>query len=86
VPTIGLVELEVQSERRRQGLATYLLGEAFRALHHQGIARIQVQTMGRNTAARALYAKLGFRQTDEGAVFRKEGPGQAATLAPPDGG
>lgn len=72
VPTMGLVELEVHSERRRQGLATYMLGEAFRALQAQGIARVQVQTMRRNTAARALYAKLGFEQIDEGAVFRKE--------------
>jgi ribosomal protein S18 acetylase RimI-like enzyme len=72
VPTMGLVELEVHTERRRQGLATYVLGESFRALQAQGIARVQVQTMRRNTAARALYAKLGFEQIDEGAVFRKE--------------
>lgn len=72
VPTMGLVELEVHSDRRRQGMATYVLGESFRALQAQGIARVQVQTMRRNTAARALYAKLGFEQIDEGAVFRKE--------------
>jgi GNAT superfamily N-acetyltransferase len=76
VPTMGLVELEVLSDRRRQGLATFVLGESFRALQAQGIARVQVQTMRRNTAARALYAKLGFEQIDEGAVFRKDGPAE----------
>jgi GNAT superfamily N-acetyltransferase len=68
----GLVQLEVDEARRRQGLATHLLGEAFRQLRSEGISLVEVQVMQHNVAALALYAKLGFREVDQGVVFRKE--------------
>lgn len=71
VRAVGLVDLEVDESIRRQGYATFLLGEAFRRLLEQGFAVVQVQTMQRNTAALALYQKLGFRQIDGGTVYRK---------------
>lgn len=70
-PTAGMFDLFVAPEMRRQGLATHLLGEAFQRLRTQGIVRVEAQTMQANEPARALYAKLGFRQVDEGVVFRK---------------
>ena len=73
----GLIELEVAAEYRRQGLSTFLLVEVFRQLARQGVATLEVQTMQHNTAAVALYRKLGFRQIDQGIVFRKEGTGAA---------
>ncbi len=68
----GLVELEVDPNQRRQGLATYLLGEAFRHLHGEGIAVVEGQVRDTNLAARGLLAKLGFEPVDECVVFRKE--------------
>ena len=73
----GLVELEVAPADRRQGLATYLLGEAFRHLHDEGMALIEAQVPATNEPARALLAKLGFEPIDESIEFRK-------SLAPPE--
>lgn len=72
VNAAGLVELEVAESSRRQGLATFLLGEAFRQLQAQGVRLIEVQTMQHNVAAQRLYNKLGFHLVDQGAVYRKE--------------
>jgi ribosomal protein S18 acetylase RimI-like enzyme len=72
VPTAGMFELEVTSERRRQGLATFLLSEAFERLRARGIVRVEAQAMHHNTPAVALYEKLGFARVDEGIVYRKE--------------
>jgi len=67
----GLIDLEVDSASRRQGMATFLLSEAFTGFVRQGITLVQVQTMAHNTAALGLYRKLGFQQIDQGSVFRK---------------
>jgi GNAT superfamily N-acetyltransferase len=72
VHAAGLIDLEVVEDQRRQGLATYLLSESFRYLAQQGYALVEAQTMQANTAARQLYAKLGFQQVDQGRVLRKE--------------
>ncbi len=71
VHAAGLIELEVAEEHRRQGLATHLLGEAFRHFANLGITLVEVQTMENNTAARQLYTKLGFHLIDGGNVYRK---------------
>ena len=72
VPTAGMFDLEVCSDRRRQGLATFLLGESLERLRNRGITRVEAQTMRENTAALELYRKLGFTRVDEGTVYRKE--------------
>jgi ribosomal protein S18 acetylase RimI-like enzyme len=68
----GLMDVWVETSHLRQGLATYLLAEAFQHFLRQGITVVEAQTMQRNTAARGLYQKLGFVQVDQGLVFRKE--------------
>jgi GNAT superfamily N-acetyltransferase len=68
----GLTELEVDSTHRRQGLATLLVNEIFQQCARQGVDTLEVQTMQHNQAALTLYAKLGFRQVEQGIVFRKE--------------
>jgi len=75
VQAVGLYELEVRPELRRQGLATFLLGEAFRQLQLQNISLVEAQTMLPNTAAQGLYQKLGFHQVDQAAVYRKDSVG-----------
>jgi ribosomal protein S18 acetylase RimI-like enzyme len=69
--TAGMFDLRVTDTRRRQGLATFLLVDAFERLRNRGIAIVEAQTMQQNAPALALYAKLGFTKVDEGVVYRK---------------
>jgi GNAT superfamily N-acetyltransferase len=71
-PTVGMFDLDVPSDQRRKGLATFLLGEAFERLRNRGILVIEAQTMQQNTPAIAMYTKLGFKQVDEGVMYRKD--------------
>ncbi len=71
IPTVGLVDLHVASERRRQGLATFLLSEAFAGLRVRGVVRVEAHTMHHNEVALSLYERLGFAKVDEGVVYRK---------------
>jgi ribosomal protein S18 acetylase RimI-like enzyme len=72
VRTAGLIDVWVADTLRRQGLAISLLGEVLRQAADQGFGLIEVQTMQSNSAALAMYKKLGFKQVDSGVVFRKE--------------
>jgi len=72
MPTAGMFDLAVANERRRQGLASYLLSEAFERLRNRGIRLVEAQTMQHNLPALALYDKLGFKKVDEGVVYRKD--------------
>lgn len=67
----GLLSLEISKNRRHQGLATFLLGEAFRHLYSQGTSLIEVHCDAANAAARGLFTKMGFAQIEEGIVLRK---------------
>lgn len=69
---VGLIDLETVESGRRQGLATFLLCEAFRHFGAAGVATVEVQTMQRNVPAVKFYEKLGFRCIDQGAVYRKD--------------
>jgi ribosomal protein S18 acetylase RimI-like enzyme len=70
--TAGMFDLRVTDQRRRQGLATFLLVDAFERLRSRGIVTVEAQTMRQNAPALALYAKLGFTKVDEGIVYRKD--------------
>jgi ribosomal protein S18 acetylase RimI-like enzyme len=72
VHAAGLVDLLVDANQRRQGLATFLISEAIRHLRERGISLIETQTMIHNAPALGLYKKLGFEQVDQGIVYRKE--------------
>jgi ribosomal protein S18 acetylase RimI-like enzyme len=69
--TAGVYGLHITAERRRQGIATFLLSEVFGELSKRGIARVEAQTMQQNLPAVALYKQLGFEQLDEGIMWRK---------------
>lgn len=71
VYTVGLVDLEVAESHRRQGMATFLLGESFRQLREHQVSLVEVQTMERNKPALELYNALGFKVVDRGSVYRK---------------
>jgi len=71
VCTAGMCDLYVETDWRRRGCATYLLGEAFRLLRRRGVGTVEAQTMATNEAALAFYEQLGFVEVDHGVVFRK---------------
>jgi GNAT superfamily N-acetyltransferase len=71
--TAGMFDLACCTDRRRQGLATFLLSEAFERLRNRGVSVVEAQTMQQNEPALALYEKLGFKLVDEGNVYRKDG-------------
>ena len=73
--TAGMLDLFVDFEWRRQGCATYLVGETFRLLRRRGVSTVEAQTMASNEAALDFYRKLGFKEVDHGLVYRKEGRG-----------
>jgi ribosomal protein S18 acetylase RimI-like enzyme len=70
--TAGLVDLHVADAERHHGLATHLLGEAFRQLHAKSVAVVEAQVRESNAIARKLFGKLGFQEVDQSAVYRKE--------------
>jgi ribosomal protein S18 acetylase RimI-like enzyme len=73
VHATGLVDLEVLPAERRQGLATFLLGEAFRQLATQGVSVVEAQVDPKDAAAYGLFCKLGFEAVDEAVHYRKMG-------------
>jgi ribosomal protein S18 acetylase RimI-like enzyme len=73
VRAVGLSRLEIDSEELRQGLGTFLVAEVLKHAQGEGATLVEVQTMQSNSAALALYTKLGFQQVDQGLVLRKEG-------------
>jgi ribosomal protein S18 acetylase RimI-like enzyme len=68
--TLSLVEngqgslgrLAVDPALRRRGLGSVLVEDAVRALAWQGVGYVTLTTQVENTAARALYARCGFRE------------------------
>jgi ribosomal protein S18 acetylase RimI-like enzyme len=72
VRATGLYELHVDPAQRRQGLAACLIGDACKQLAAEGVAVLEAQAMLDDAATVGLFRKLGFRQVDEGVVFRKE--------------
>jgi ribosomal protein S18 acetylase RimI-like enzyme len=68
---MGVVNVAVADEVRRQGHATYLLGDICRQAKEQGVAVVQTQTYGDNPAAMALLESFGGKVIDTGSVFRK---------------
>lgn len=69
--TAGVVELEVVPTCRRQGLASYLVGESLRMLASQGFHSVEVHTPADNPAGVGLLQKFSFQQCGQGTVYRK---------------
>jgi ribosomal protein S18 acetylase RimI-like enzyme len=72
VQAVGILELEIRQDVRRQGLATFLLGEAIRQLQTQRTNLIEAQVAVSDTAAIGLFRKLGFEEVERGVVFEKK--------------
>jgi len=68
---MGLAELRIREDLRGRGLGTFLASEALRAALANGVSLVEVQTQESNSAALALFRKLGFQQTDRGWSLRR---------------
>ena len=71
-PAAGIVDLFVQDTYRRQGLATYLLGEAFKQLMQQGIGSVEAHIPAKDPACNALCRKLDLQVSAEAIRFSKD--------------
>jgi ribosomal protein S18 acetylase RimI-like enzyme len=72
VRSLGLSRIEVEGAQRREGLATFLLGEALKQLHHQGVSLVETHTSATDATSIALFQKLGFTAVDHGTIIRKQ--------------
>ncbi len=72
VRAVGVVDLEVNSQQRRRGLATNLLGEAFRQLQGQGITLAEAHVPEENSAGLAIFHALGFSEVDASTLYCKD--------------
>jgi ribosomal protein S18 acetylase RimI-like enzyme len=71
VQAVGILDLEIHEDLRRQGLATFLLGEAIRQLQAQRTNLIEAQISVTDSAAVGLFRKLGFEEVERGVVMEK---------------
>ena len=58
--TLHLAQVAVRPSRRREGLARRLVEEIFRVGSARGARQVTLLVGDRNTAAQALYARMGF--------------------------
>ena len=61
--TLHLPQVAVHPSRRREGLAERLVSDACRAAASRGVKQATLLVADSNTAARALYEKMGFAAT-----------------------
>jgi ribosomal protein S18 acetylase RimI-like enzyme len=72
LPSVGLLDLFVEENVRRQGLGKLLLLSIMQYLQDQYFGLIEAQTLAGNLATLGLYRCLGFEQVDAGRVYRKD--------------
>ncbi len=70
---VGVVELAVEPDVRRQGLGKFLLAQLLRHLHEQFFTLIETHAPADDAAATGLLRVLGFKQVDEGFAYTREG-------------
>jgi ribosomal protein S18 acetylase RimI-like enzyme len=67
----GLIRVDIEGTRRRQGLANYLVAEALHDLAEEGHTLAEAHVADDNAPAAKLFEKLGFKATDHGTVFSR---------------
>jgi ribosomal protein S18 acetylase RimI-like enzyme len=71
-PAVGIVDVEVRADMRRQGFAKFLLGQMLRYLHEQFFGVVEIHAPAENDPASKLYESVGFRKVDTGYLYRKQ--------------
>jgi ribosomal protein S18 acetylase RimI-like enzyme len=68
-PAVGLFQLEIRPDLRRQGIGKYLLVHILRRIQEQYFALLELQVPEDNRAVLHLCHSLGFEQVDSGHVY-----------------
>jgi ribosomal protein S18 acetylase RimI-like enzyme len=76
-PAVGILDIQVREELRRQGLAKLLLAQMLRYLQEQFFGLVEVQTVPDNPLAIKLFQSAGFEQVDTGHVYKKQVSGES---------
>jgi ribosomal protein S18 acetylase RimI-like enzyme len=71
---VGLLQIEVCPEMRRQGLAKFLMDQLIRHLQDQCFLRAEVVTTPDNEPLNNLLMGLGYQQVDVGHSYHREQP------------
>lgn len=72
VHAMGICDIHTPPAARRRGLATFLIGEALRQVHSQGVTQIESHVPVSNEPTIRLLLKLGFEKIDYSLRFTKE--------------
>jgi ribosomal protein S18 acetylase RimI-like enzyme len=73
-PSVGVLDIQVRTDLRRQGLAKFLLTQILRRLQEEYFGIVEVQAPEPNPTALALFQTLGFQSVDVGRVYLKDLP------------
>jgi ribosomal protein S18 acetylase RimI-like enzyme len=71
---IGITDIVVPAEMRRQGLAKFLMAYLLRYLQDQFFSIVEMQVHAENIAGIDLVRRLGFEHVDTGHIYRKTLP------------
>ena len=69
-----IIDLRVRGDERRAGVATRLLRASFAAL--DGVDKVTLEVRAGNTAARALYERMGFQTVGRRAEYYSTSQGR----------
>jgi len=72
VVAAGLLHVDIEGGKRRQGLAHYLVAEAIGDLADEGVGLVETHVAESNAAAKKLFDKLGFETTEYGIIFSRD--------------
>lgn len=70
-PAVGILEIQVRDDVRRQGLGKFLLAQVLRYLQDQYFGLVEVQAPDHNQAAIGLFKSTGFDNVDAGRFYKK---------------
>jgi ribosomal protein S18 acetylase RimI-like enzyme len=71
VPAVGLLDIQVREDLRRQGLGKFLLTQILRYLQEQYFGVAEIHALDANQALIGLVRSVGFEQVDIGRSYRK---------------
>jgi ribosomal protein S18 acetylase RimI-like enzyme len=70
-PAVGIVEIEVREDLRRQGLGKFVLTQLLRYLQEQFFGLAEIHVSEQDQPALNLLQGLGFKQVDAGRLYKK---------------
>src|SRR5262249_14827545 len=71
LPSVGVLEVQVREDIRRQGFGKFLLTSILRYLQEQYFGVCEIQVMEHNQAAVGLFKSVGFARVDAGRLYKK---------------